>query len=190
MCVSHVFAFDTDYSIYRHAYNVNSIYGYCVNIVMFTPRECDKYHKKISWYNYVMSIEAKKERPLKPYEKKFVSEYVKDSNGTKAAMKATGNSNPASAAVTSSRLLKRDNIQRAIDKALDKVGATPEFAVQVLAEVAEQDKEIGARRLAAKDILELHGWRKDERPQNTLQITNAFFSNIVESNKKKAIDVE
>lgn len=135
----------------------------------------------------VMAID-KKRKPLVT-EKVFAKEYVASrGNGTKAAMKATGNKNPKSAAVTASRMLKRDNVQKAINDALEKRGATPEFAVNVLAEVAEQDKEIGARRLAAKDILELHGWRKDERPQATLQINNAFFSDVV-SNKQDVIDV-
>lgn len=194
MCVSHVFAFDTDYSIYRHAYNVNSIYGYCVNIVMFTPRDCDKYHKKISWYNTVMSIsKTKTKQPkLTVKQSKFVAKVVGGETKTKAYKEVykpqTENQN--SIHRQAHEVSRKPQVQAAIDAALNKVGATPEFAVQVLAEVAEQDKEIGARRLAAKDILELHGWRKDERPQNTLQITNAFFSNIVESNKKKAIDVE
>lgn len=124
---------------------------------------------------------------LKPAEKKFVAEYVKTNNGTKSVMNAYGLANKASASVRSSRMLKKVSIQKAIDDALQKVGATPEFAVQVLADVAEQTEEIGARRLAAKDILELHGWRKDTRPQTTLQINNSFFT---ESIGNKQVDSE
>lgn len=133
-----------------------------------------------------------KDRPLKPHERVFVKEFVKTSNLTKSAQKALNNPNKSSSAVAGSRMFKKPNIQRAIDAALDKVGATPEFAVQVLADVAEQTEEIGARRLAAKDILELHGWRKEVRPQTTLQINNAFFKDIVDSNSKddrEVIDV-
>lgn len=111
-------------------------------------------------------------------QKKFVAEVVKDKTTKAQAYRNAGYkaSTPQVASTESSKLLKKPAIQLAIDNALAKVGATPEFAVQVLFEVAQQDKEIGARRLASKDILELHGWNKSERPNTVLQINNPFFN--------------
>lgn len=122
-------------------------------------------------------------------QKKFVSEIVKGSKSQAKAYVDAGYSATTDnvARVEGSKLMKKPSIQMAIDKALEKTGATPEFAVQVLADVAEQTEEIGARRLAAKDILELHGWRKDTRPQTTLQINNSFFT---ESMASKQVDSE
>ena len=70
----------------------------------------------------------------------------------------------------------KPHIQQAIDDALTLHGASPEWAVGQLAKVAKQDEELGAKRLASKDILELHGWRKEERPQLQLNVKNAFFN--------------
>lgn len=78
-------------------------------------------------------------------------------------------------AVAASQINQRPHVQKLIDDALAKHGYNPEWAVVQLGKVAEQDKEIGAKRLAAKDILELHGWNKAERPTMTLDIKNAFF---------------
>lgn len=71
--------------------------------------------------------------------------------------------------------MKKPEINKAIENALEAQGATPEFAVGVLKEVAEQQKEIGARRLAAKDLLELHGY-KAITGKPSINITNGFFS--------------
>lgn len=52
---------------------------------------------------------------------------------------------------------------------------TPEWAVAQLKKVAEQDVELGAKRLAAKDALELMGWNKSQKPQVTLEVKSDFF---------------
>ena len=96
-------------------------------------------------------------------------------NGTVAVQKLDPLASTATAAVRSSRMLKNVNVKAAIEAALEHHGATPEFAVGRLKQIAEQDKEIGAARLASKDILELHGWHRGDRPTDELQIANAFF---------------
>lgn len=75
-----------------------------------------------------------------------------------------------------SKLSTKPNIQAAIDDALAFHEATPEFAVKRLKDIASQNEEIGAARLASKDLLELHGWRKNERPTVSLTVNQAFFS--------------
>lgn len=77
--------------------------------------------------------------------------------------------------VNASRAIKRPSVQALINEALEVHGATPEWAVAQLKHVAEQNKELGAKRLASKDILELHGWNKTEKPGLQLDIKNAFF---------------
>ena len=78
--------------------------------------------------------------------------------------------------INASRLAKKPHIAEAIEQALEAHGATPEFAVGRLKSIAAQDDEIGAARLASKDILELHGWNKNERPTLQISVKNAFFS--------------
>lgn len=91
--------------------------------------------------------------------------------------------------VAGSNIAKRPHVQEAINKALELHGATPEWAVLQLKKVAEQDEEIGAKRLAAKDILELHGWNKNERPTVEIKFKNAFFQGG-RSTAGEVIDVE
>lgn len=110
-------------------------------------------------------------------QKKFVANKVAGKKNAEAYVQAGYKATTRNVAeVEGSRLTNKPNIQAAIDKALEFHGATPEFAVGVLKQVADQEDEIGAKRLAAKDILELHGWRKDERPQMSLNIKQAFFT--------------
>lgn len=87
------------------------------------------------------------------------------------------------------RVEKRPDVQKAIQEALDLIGASPEYAVKQLYKVADQDIELGAKRLAAKDILELHGWKKAERPQVALDIRNAFFGRPRETEDSRVNDV-
>ncbi len=116
---------------------------------------------------------------LTPRQSKFVAGKVAGKKNA-IAYKDAGYSvsSRAVAEVNASRLLNKANIQQAIDKALEHHGATPEFAVGRLKVIAEQDKEIGAARLASKDILELHGWRRGDKPTVTLEIGNAFFNQV------------
>lgn len=95
------------------------------------------------------------------------------------AYRASGYSadNKPVATVAASRLYNKPSIQQAIEEALTFHQATPEFAVGRLKTIAAQDKEIGAARLASKDLLELHGWNKNERPSLQLNVKNAFFGN-------------
>lgn len=124
-------------------------------------------------------------------ERKLVQEVIAGSHDTQieayesAGYSVTGNKNVD--AVNASRTINKPHIQQAIDDALQSMGATPEWAVTQLMKVASQDEEIGAKRLAAKDILELHGWNKTDKPTLQLQVKNAFFSN---RRNEEVIDVD
>jgi phage terminase small subunit len=116
-------------------------------------------------------------------QKKFVANKVDGKTNHAAYLQAGyAASNNDIARANSSKLLAKENIKLAITNALEAHGATPEFAVRRLKEIAEQDKEIGAARLASKDILELHGWQRGDRPQIQLDITNASFFNQARPN--------
>lgn len=118
-----------------------------------------------------------KPRKLTGKQQAFVTEYVKGKrNGTKAALQAYETADPTVASSIATENLNKPYIQQAIDNALLKAGATPEFAVNQLYEVALQSKELGAKRLASKDLLELHGWQRGDRPSQSLTINNAFFN--------------
>lgn len=117
------------------------------------------------------------DRKLTIKQKKFVALKVAGKKNAEAYIEAGYSANTRNVAeAEASRLTNKPNIQAAIDKALEHHGATPEFAVGRLKQIAEQEEEIGAARLAAKDILELHGWRKDQRPTVSLTFKSSFFN--------------
>lgn len=117
-----------------------------------------------------------KPRKLSGKQKMFIAEYISNGqNGTQSALKAYNTDNENVASSIANENLRKPDIQLAIEKALENVGATPEFAVNQLYHVAQQDEELGAKRLASKDILELHGWRKGDIPSITLNMRNQFF---------------
>lgn len=117
-------------------------------------------------------------------ERKFAKLIVQGEHGYKAYNKAYSPQKKEVAMVAASQVKARPHVQKLIEDALEAQGATPEWAVAQLMKVAAQDEEIGAKRLAAKDILELHGWNKADRPTVQVQFKNAFFNN-----KREAIDV-
>lgn len=125
-----------------------------------------------------------KKKKLTVKEKKFVAAKVQGKTHKIAYAEAGYKMRGPSAAVDASVVYNKPHIQQAIDDALALHGATPEWAVKQLMKVAQQDEEVGAKRLASKDILELHGWNKADRPTLTLDIKNAFFGQARETNDK------
>lgn len=118
-------------------------------------------------------------KKLKPKEKKIVKGIVQGKSQAQAYVEA-GYAVPKTdngLRVNASKKVNQPHIQQAINDALESQGATPEWAVAQMMKVAAQDDEMGAKRLAAMNILELHGWNKTERPQVQLQVKNAFFQN-------------
>lgn len=115
-------------------------------------------------------------RKLTIQEKRLVAARVQGATQVEA-YRAAGYSvkDKKIAAINATRKINKPHIQQAIDEALAAEGATPQWAVAQLKAVAEQNAEVGAKRLAAKDILELHGWNKADRPTVQLDIKNAFF---------------
>lgn len=74
-------------------------------------------------------------RPLTPKMRVFVAEYLKDANGTQAAIRA--GYSKATAGSQAERLLKKVEIRRAVDEALSKVEAKCELSVErTLREIA------------------------------------------------------
>jgi phage terminase small subunit len=119
---------------------------------------------------------VKKEK-LTYKEKKFVLAKAKGLPDVKA-MKAAGygpNSADRTLQADAMKMKKRPRVQAAIEQALDNQGLTVEFAVEQIGKVARQDDEIGAKRLAAKDLLELHGWSKKDKPQVKIEFGGSFF---------------
>ena len=113
---------------------------------------------------------------LKPREKKLVKAIVEGKTQTQAYKEAGyAVMNTHADSVNATRKVNKPHIQQAINDALEAQGATPEWAVSQMMKVAAQDDEMGAKRLAAMNILELHGWNKTDRPSVQLQVKNAFF---------------
>lgn len=86
------------------------------------------------------------------------------------------NTNLATIDSAASAIKARPNIQTAIDSGLARAGLTPEYAIAQLAKIVEQDEELGAKRLAIKDTLELHGWNKADRPTVHVKLEGSFFN--------------
>ena len=112
---------------------------------------------------------------LKPRDKKFVAEYIKNGkNGAKAMLKADPTLKPESAKVTASRALSNVNVQHAINEAMAKHELTVDMAISELKKIVEQDEELGAKRLAINDTLSLYGWRKNEKPVIEIEVSGFF----------------
>lgn len=126
--------------------------------------------------------QPEKKAPGKNYrytvkQRKFIKYKVMGDTNIGAYENAGYKINPkrSVAYTNATNLKKKPKIQQAIDEALEKLGLTPEWAVEQLAKVAAQDDELGSKRLASKDLLELHGWKKGDRPTMALQINSNFF---------------
>lgn len=110
-------------------------------------------------------------------EKKFAAAKVSGADNLEAYEKAgySMDMKKTTMEVAASQIKSRPNVQLAIDAGLARAGLTPEYAIEQLAKIVAQDDELGAKRLAIKDTLELHGWNKADKPQVHLKIEGAFF---------------
>jgi hypothetical protein len=132
-----------------------------------------------------------KKKELNIREKRFVKAKVEGKTNLQAFKEAGYSVNNKEAAQVAASVKKNQpHIQEAINQALELHGATPEWAVLQLKHVAEQNDELGAKRLATMNILELHGWSKNERPTLQLQVKNAFFDSGRQTQERKIVDVE
>lgn len=135
-------------------------------------------------------VKKEPKKKLTAKERKFVTEIVKGATKTEAYMKTYNTKgNKTTVHSEASRTASKPHVKHAIDSALELHGLTPEHAIKELKYIVDQNDEIGAKRLAIMNTLELHGWRKDERPQSVLQINNSFFSDVVPSKQEDVIDV-
>lgn len=119
---------------------------------------------------------------LKPKQAKFTVAKIAGKSNRVAGLEA-GAKTPQAADKYAQRMSKNVQVQQAIDNALKANDMTPEYLVAQLKTVIEQDKEIGAKRLAIKDGLELNGWQRGDRPQIQLDIKNAAFFSSVRPNQ-------
>ena len=132
-----------------------------------------------------------KTKKLKPREKKLVKAIVQGKSQAQAYQEAGyAVSTPNANAVNAHKKIKQPHIQHANNDALEAHGATPEWAVSQLMKVASQDDEMGAKRLATMNILELHGWNKTDKPSVQLQVKNAFFQGGRSLDQEGIIDVQ
>lgn len=159
---------------YKTEYNPKTNSGRTVAIITSKEQGSTETPQQITTVKAKKTLPTAEQKPLDIKQKKYVIARVQGASKQKAAMIA-GASTPVAASQYANRMSKNVSVQQAIDNALELTEATPEFAVRRLKQIAQQDEEIGAARLASKDILELHGWRKNERPTVSLTVNNAFF---------------
>lgn len=118
-------------------------------------------------------------------ERKFAKAKVEDKPDIQAYREAGyALSTPVGDRVNAHKVAKREVVQKLIEDSLRARGLTPDWAVEQLAKVAEQDEEMGAKRLATMNILELHGWNKAEKPTMRLELKGSFYNEA-----RKVIDV-
>lgn len=124
-------------------------------------------------------LQEKSSKKLSVRQQKFVSEVIKGNTKTTAYKKVykpqTVNQN--SIHRQASKVSRNGLVAQAIENALEANQLTPELAVKELKKIVVQDEELGAKRLAIKDSLELHGWQRGDKPTITLDIQNASFFN-------------
>jgi phage terminase small subunit len=86
-------------------------------------------------------------------QKRFVKEYVKDGNGTQAALKTYDTDKPEVAAVIADENLKKPNVKEAIEQALVKLELTPEWVLSQHKWIAENRMdEVMAQERALENI--------------------------------------
>lgn len=99
-------------------------------------------------------------KPLSPKQRAFVTEYLKDHNGTQAAIRAGYSVKTAN--VQSTQLLTKLNIKDAIksvqNKAEKRAILTYERALEILAEIAETANREGDRIAAINQTGKFAGW--------------------------------
>lgn len=89
---------------------------------------------------------------LSPKERKFVAEYLKNPNGTQAAIRA--GYAKGSADVTASRLLGKARVRGAIDAGLAKAEISSEYVLRGLKKIADSGEE--HNRVKAFELLGKH----------------------------------
>ena len=97
---------------------------------------------------------------LSPKRRAFISEYLKDFNGTQAAIRA--GYSPTRAANTACDLLKNDIIRQEIDAELEALKMDADEALRLLAEKARSAKSESVQVRALETIIKVHGLT--ERP--------------------------
>lgn len=113
---------------------------------------------------------------LGPRQRKYVAGRARGLPKRQAALKA-GLPTPRAADKFAERQSQNVAVQRAIDEALAKHELTADFAVSKIGSIANMELEARSAPSvlkASQTILELHGWRKEDKPNMTLNI-NQFF---------------
>ena len=115
-------------------------------------------------------------------EKKFTKEYIKNNgNGRKAVLKSYNTTDPLTASVIASRLLKKDNVQEEMKRILERDECNLSSVTTNLVNIAN-DKPIkgfsGSDILEAnKTLLKLHGVLTDKKTITNVNL-NANLNNL------------
>lgn len=115
---------------------------------------------------------------LTPKQRKFVVAKVQGKSNRQAykeAYNVAPNTKLSTIDPNASRVAKNEQVQAAIDEALKAHELTPEYAIKELKTIVDQNKEIGAKRLAIKDVLELHGYQAKSHNKVNISIDKGFF---------------
>ena len=83
------------------------------------------------------------EKKLTPKQAKFVKEYVKEGNGTKAALKAYNVKNDHTATQIAHENLTKPDIQRALLKAAERLGITEDKIIEPVALALQAEDKDG-----------------------------------------------
>jgi hypothetical protein len=127
---------------------------------------------------------------LEPKQRIYAMARAKGKSKRQSGLEA-GAETPLAADKYGTRMSSNVQVQKAIDEAMVKQGLSPEYAVKKIGSVA--DMELDNRSAptilkASLTILELHGWRKEDKPNMTLNI-NQFFGKA-RTKQRPVIDAE
>lgn len=90
-----------------------------------------------------MGGKSTKQRRVTAKQRKLIKGIVRGKTQTQAALEAGYGATPASACSTASEVLRRPNVQRALEAALDKAGATLDKSAEVVAAAMDATKKDG-----------------------------------------------
>jgi phage terminase small subunit len=113
--------------------------------------------------------------PLTRKQQRFIEEYLKDSNGTQAAIRAGYSKKTANeqAARLLAKVSVKETLEKKIKKQADRSEVTVQRVVDGLIEIAEMGEQEGARVNAFAFLGKWLGMHKDKGDSQTTIVLNA-----------------
>ena len=115
------------------------------------------------------------DRPLKPFEAKFVQEYIKTSNATESMQRAKPNLKRTSAGVRGSNALQNVRIRSAIQQTAKRLGLTDKFLLDHLrSQLISPIQSEQVRYDSEGNVLERVAWKRSPTPSEAAKVVDVI----------------